>query len=124
MRLSIRKLPALFDIIFLLVTILEAIVLFFTCLTSSTLRLADFLGVYSDISAKIFWIFAAGILLHIISYIKSLDNNWLLFANICGIFAYLIYWILPFYFPAALILQWVAIYNLLNHARTQKLPRL
>lgn len=117
MHLSIKKLPALFDIVFLFITFLEIIALFFVCITSQSLTLGDFTMVYGTIAGKIFWIFLIGIALHIVSYIKALDNNWLLFANICGIFAYLIYWILPSYFPVAVILQWLAIYNLMSHAK-------
>lgn len=117
MHLSIKKLPALFDLVFLLMTFLEIIALFFLCLTSQNLAFRDFFTIYGTIAGKVFWIFLIGILLHVISYIKALDNNWLLFANICGIFAYLIFWILPQYFPVAVLLQWLSIYTLMSHAK-------
>ncbi|MCD2257366.1 hypothetical protein ACNAN0_06430 [Agrilactobacillus fermenti] len=118
MRLSIRKLPALFDLIFLLVTILEILTLFLMCLFSSRYTVHDIFKVYGNISAKVFWIYSIGILLHIISYIKSLESNWILFANLIGIFSFLIYWILPNYFLVALVFQWISVYTLMT--RSQK----
>ncbi|WP_125712959.1 hypothetical protein [Agrilactobacillus yilanensis] len=117
MHLSIKKLPALFDLVFLFITFLEIIALFFLCVSSQDMTLQNFFTLYGTVAGKIFWIFLVGILLHIISYVKSLDNNWLLFANICGIFAYLTFWILPNYFPIAVILLWLSIYNLMSHAK-------
>ncbi|GAF41398.1 hypothetical protein FC83_GL002275 [Agrilactobacillus composti DSM 18527 = JCM 14202] len=124
MHLSIRKFPALFDILFLIITLFEILAIIVMCLTSQMLDISDFFIIYSNIADKIFWIFILGIGLHIFSYLKSLDNNWLLFGNLFGIFGFLIFWILPQYFFVGVILHWVAIHNLIAHAKLKAQPQM
>lgn len=99
MKISLRKLPFLYDLIFLAVTLIQSIIILIV-----NPHLNNFMLIYSDSMAKVWWLSIIAIILHIISYLTSLDRNMALFANLVAMLAYIIFILLPGYLIWALVL--------------------
>ncbi|KRL61462.1 hypothetical protein [Latilactobacillus fuchuensis] len=99
MKISIRKLPFLYDLIFLAVTVIQSIIILVV-----NPHLTNFMTIYSDSMGKVWWLSLIAIVLHVVSYLTSLSRNTALFANLVAIIAYIIFILLPGYFIGALIL--------------------
>ncbi|KRM24014.1 hypothetical protein [Latilactobacillus graminis] len=90
MKISFRKLPFLFNLIFLIVTILQSLIILVV-----NPHVTKFIPTYMDAMAEVWWLCIVAILLHIIAYLISLDQNLILFAHLCAIVAYIILILVP-----------------------------
>lgn len=94
MKISWLKLPGLYDIIFLLFLMISFLFIGAACLTP-WLDFSQFKLVRTALLSHVAVLTWIGLALHIISYWRSFHIPAMLTANILGIGAFLIFWLLP-----------------------------
>lgn len=104
MKISYRKLPFLFNLIFLVVTVLQSLIILVV-----NPHVTKFIPTYMDAMAKVWWLCIIAIILHIVAYLLSLDQNLILLAYLCAIVAYIILILVPNLLLVALFLLVVSL---------------
>lgn len=98
MKISPYKFPFFFDFIFLVVTLFQSALILIL-----NPPFSNFLPIYMDAIGKVWWLALVAILLHVIAYLLSLEQNIALFTNLLAILGYLTLIIIPNYLLLAII---------------------
>ncbi|WP_057768520.1 hypothetical protein [Lactobacillus selangorensis] len=120
MKISLVKLPALYNTIFFLVSIVEIVLIAIFLGGSNNLSWATLVLIYSNIEAKVFWLGIIAIILHVISYLDAMNQPWVLTADLIGIAAHILLIFVPSFFYISLILIWLSIFLTLRKAYKHK----
>ncbi|WP_125980350.1 hypothetical protein [Loigolactobacillus iwatensis] len=128
MKISPLKLPGLYDCLIVCLLLLEIIIASLTIIISPLQHLlgfATFNAGLTEMTSKLVWLCWLGILLHLNSYFHALQIPAMMLANILGIAAFFMLWLLPYHTLIPLILLIIVIYLTLqtaqhNQAKQQK----